>query len=58
MKQTDTFLFHYSARSQASAEYWKYFMVRFDGVHAFGYNSDGSEQIWMKFGQSGHIVCR
>jgi len=25
-------------------------MVRFDGVHAFGYNSAGSEPIYMKFG--------
>jgi len=25
-------------------------MVRFDGVHTFGYNSAGSEPIWMKFG--------
>jgi len=25
-------------------------MARFDGVHAFGYNSAGSEAIWMKFG--------
>ena len=24
----------YSARRQASAEYWKQFMARFDGVHA------------------------
>jgi len=24
------------------------FMARFDGVHAFGYNSAGSEAIWMK----------
>ena len=33
----------------ASAEYWIRFMVRFDGVHAFGYNSAESEPIWMKF---------
>jgi len=32
------------------AEYWKHFMVRLNGVHAFGYNSAGSELIWMKFG--------
>jgi len=25
-------------------------MACFDGVHAFGYNSAGSEPIWMKFG--------
>jgi len=24
------------------------FMARFDGVHSFGYNSIGSEAIWMK----------
>jgi len=25
-------------------------MVHFDGVNTFGYNSAGSEPIWMKFG--------
>jgi len=25
-------------------------MVRFDDVHAFGYNSAGSEPIWIKCG--------
>jgi len=25
-------------------------MVRFNCVHAFGYDSAGSEPIWMKFG--------
>jgi len=25
-------------------------MAPFDGVHAFGYNSAGSEAIWMKIG--------
>jgi len=25
-------------------------MARFDGVYALGYNSAGSEPIWMKFG--------
>ena len=38
----------YSAQSQASAEYWKHFTARFDGAHAFGYNSAESEPIWMK----------
>jgi len=34
------------------AEYWKYFVpARFNDVHAFGYNSAGSERIWMKFGE-------
>jgi len=32
------------------AEYWKYFVARFNDVHAFGYNSAGSERIWMKLG--------
>ena len=34
------------------------FMARFDGVHAFGYNSAGSEAIWMKSGtlSKGHIA--
>ena len=26
-------------------------MARFNHVDAFGYNSAGSEQIWMKFGE-------
>jgi len=39
-----------SAQNQASAEYWKYFTVRFDGVHAFGCNCAESEPIWMKSG--------
>jgi len=33
----------------ASAEYWIHFIARFNGVHAFGYNSAGSEPIWMTF---------
>jgi len=38
---------HYSARR---AKYWKYFTMHFDTVHAFGYNSAGSEPICMKSG--------
>ena len=38
-------------RRRSFAEYWKYFMVRFNDVHAFGYNSAGSERILMKFGE-------
>jgi len=37
-------------RSYSFAEYWKHFVARLNGVHAFGYNSAGSEPIWMKFG--------
>jgi len=37
-------------RSCSFAEYWKHFMAHLNGVHAFGYNSAGSEPIWMKFG--------
>ena len=37
-------------RSYSFAEYWKYFVARLNGVHAFHYNSAESEQIWMKFG--------
>jgi len=33
------------------AEYWKYFVAHFNNVHVFGYNSTGSERIWMKFGE-------
>jgi len=40
---------YYSGRS--FAEYWKYFVARFNDVHAFGYNFTGSERIWMKFGE-------
>jgi len=29
-------------------EYWIHFTVCFGGVHACGYNSAESEQIWMK----------
>jgi len=32
-------------------------MAHLNGVHAFGYNSAGSEPIWMKFGDSEYIVC-
>ena len=53
----------YSARSQASAEYWIYFAARFGGVHAFGYDSAESEPIWIKFWSnlstlSGAVHCR
>jgi len=36
--------------SLSFAEYWKHFVARLNDVHAFGYNSAGSERIWMKFG--------
>jgi len=36
----------YSARI---TEYWKYFTMRFDGVHTLGYNSAGSEPICVIF---------
>jgi len=32
------------------AEYWKHFMARLNNVHVSGCNSNGCEQIWMKFG--------
>ena len=38
-------------RSWSFAEYCKYFVVRLNDVRAFGYNSAGSERIWMKFGE-------
>ena len=37
-------------RSSSFAEYRKRFMARLNGVDAFGYNSAGSEPIWIKFG--------
>ena len=37
-------------RNYSFAEYWKHFVARLNGVHAFGYNSAGSEWISMKFG--------
>jgi len=40
----------YSARSKASAGYWKHFTASFNGVHAFSYNSAESEPICMKSG--------
>jgi len=45
-----TSLVYYSARSYSFAEYWKHFMAHLNGVHVFGYNSTGSEPIWIKFG--------
>jgi len=47
----------YSARSEASAEYWIHFTARFGDVHAFGYNSTESEPIWMKSGAL-RVHCR
>ena len=38
-------------RSWSFAEYCKHFVVRLNDVHTFGYNSAGSEWIWMKFGE-------
>ena len=38
-------------RSWSFAEYCKHFVARLNDVHAFGYNSAGSERIWMKFGE-------
>ena len=32
------------------------FAARFDGVHAFGYKSAKSQQIWMKLEHSGYIA--
>jgi len=37
-------------RRRSFAEYWKHFVALFNDVHASGYNSVGSERIWMKFG--------
>ena len=36
-------------RRYSFAEYWKHFIARLNRVHAFGYNSAGSEPIRMKF---------
>ena len=33
-------------------------MAHLNSVYTFGYNSAGSELIWMKFGHSEYIVCR
>jgi len=38
-------------RRRSIAEYWKYFVARFNDVHAFGYNFSESEWIWIKFGE-------
>ena len=38
-------------RSLSFAEYYKHFVARLNDVRAFGYNSAGSERIWMKFGE-------
>jgi len=47
---TSVILFDYSARRQASAEYWIHFTAPFGSVHAFGCNSAECEPIWMKSG--------
>ena len=38
-------------RQRSFAEYWKHFVARLNDIHVFGYNSTGSERIWMKFGE-------
>ena len=38
-------------RSWSFAEYCKHYVARLNDLHAFGYNSAGSERIWMKFGE-------
>ena len=38
-------------RSWSLAQYCKHFVARLNDVHAFGYNSAGSELIWMKCGE-------
>ena len=38
-------------RSSSFAEYCKHVVARLNDVHAFGYNSAGSERVWMKFGE-------
>ena len=47
----------YSARSEASVEYWINFRARFGGVHASGYNSAKSGPIWMKY-EALWVHCR
>ena len=42
--------FCFITRRRSFTEYWKHFVASFDDVHAFGYNSAGSERIRMKFG--------
>ena len=37
--------------AEASPSIAKYFVARLNDVRAFGYNSTGSERIWMKFGE-------
>jgi len=43
-------------RSWSFDEYCKHFVALLNDVHAFGYNSAGSERIWMKFGALG-VYC-
>ena len=49
-------MIYFNTRRRSFAEHWKYFVARFNDVHAFGYNSAGSERIWMKFGEL-RIYC-
>ena len=39
------------AEASPSIAKCKHFVARLNDVHAFGYNSGGSERIWMKFGE-------
>ena len=41
---------NFITQRRSFAEYWKHFVVRLNGVHAFSYNSTRSEPIWKKFG--------
>jgi len=50
-KSSDIFVWFITRRRSSSfAEYCKHFVARLNDVHAFGYNSAGSERIWMKYG--------
>jgi len=49
--QVSSVYFFTRRRSSSFAEYCKHFVARLNDVHEFGYNSAGSERIWMKFGQ-------
>ena len=41
--------YSFITQRRSFAKFWKYFVAHFNDVHTFGYNSAGSERIWMKF---------
>jgi len=43
-------LYRFFLLGEEAVAYWKYSVACFNNIHVFGYNSAGSERIWIKFG--------